>query len=416
MRVRTAIGWTTAGTGIAQACSLIRLLVVAAVVSTQDMGIYAMAASLTAAAGMLGDSGLRQLYLSRQTDEMGFEPQSFLSTVWMGILGARMIIAALTIPLALIATNFVDLPGTPLLWMTLALAGCAVLAALRNPAQLFHERAGNFAPSVKAESHGQILGLAVVLAAAHFWPSIWLLLIGQAASAAASTAASYLIDKPMHTGTSSLPMLLRLARKGRPFLVISTATYVTASLDKLLLGAMLSPAAAGVYFLAQRLSDAPRALYASVFGRTALPYYAWQRQHNGVEAVRRAAGRYLSVTAAIFSGGVILVLLARLAVPEHLLKHQWAGVLALIPIMLAGTGMRAACHAISPSFVVAGRMDIEARLKIQEAVAYLILLPISIHIGGVEGAAWIFLIIYGASMYRRYAKMRALYQGSALAS
>lgn len=74
--------------------------------------------------------------------------------------------------------------------------------------------------------------------------------------------------------------------------------------------------------------------------------------------------------------------------------------------------MRAACHMITPSLIVVGRMDIEAKMKVQESFAYLILLPASIWTWSLDGAAWAFVAIYSASMYRRYAAMQRSFPAS----
>ena len=79
----------------------------------------------------------------------------------------------------------------------------------------------------------------------------------------------------------------------------------------------------------------------------------------------------------------------------------------LLPILLVGTGLRAACHVISPSLVVLGRVGLEARFKVQEALAYFVVLPLAILSAGMHGAAVAFLGIYALALARRHDAVRS---------
>lgn len=400
MRLGAGLGWTTAGTAVSQVAALVRLLMVTAVVGLDDLGLYAIAASLTAAAGLLGDSGLRQLYLSRQATSVEPDPDVLLATVWTGIVGAHVLIVLASVPIALLASMHVG--GGSLVSMAAAIAGCSALGALHNPALLAREAAGEFGPSIKSESVGQVVSLLVVALLVLHWPTVWLLVVGQAVAAAASVVTSYTVAAPLRGLRPRWGSLQKLVRAGRAFLWISATTYVTASFDKLLLGLMLSPSAAGTFFLAQRLADAPRQLHASVLGRTVLPLYASAHAGAGPHDLRHVLRAYLVMTTLAFAAAIGIALAAAMLLPDAVLDGKWRPVAYLVPVLLVGTGLRAACHVVGPGLIVLGRVDQEARLKVQEALFYFAALPLAIKAGGIDGAAWSFAFIYAVALFRRY--------------
>jgi O-antigen/teichoic acid export membrane protein len=318
------------------------------------------------------------------------------------MVGARLLATLLAAPAALAASFFIDTHAGELAWMSLALAGSSAIASARNPALLAQERSGHFGPGASTEAMGQLAAVGIVAALVLWWPSIWLLVLGQGIASMVSTAASYLVARPQFGARPTWSDLRELTRQGRPFLVISATTYVTSNLDKLLLGAMLSPGAAGVFFVAQRIADAPRQLFASVIGRTTLPYYSSQMERHGCDGLRIAIHRFLAATAVAFVGAALVALAAYFMIPEGPHRTKWLPIVALLPVIMIGTGFRTSCHAISPGLTIAGRMDVDARMKIQESVAYFVALPLAIAAWGAMGAAVAFAGIYAISMYRRY--------------
>jgi PST family polysaccharide transporter len=403
-----AAGWSSIATVTSQSSAFLRLAAVASVVGTAELGAYAIAASLTAAAAILGDGGFRELYLSRRADTATHDESILLGTAWAGVVGARLVIALLAIPLAYAATFFVAVPPRELVSMTALLAASPLITALANPALLGFERRGEFSPSGKVELVSQVAGLAYVLAGLDTWPTIWLLASSQIVVATSSLALSYAALKRPGRLRPDMGVFLAISRMSRPFFVVSATTYVTYNFDKLLIGAMLSPAAAGVYFMAQRLAEIPAQLHAATFGRTTLPFYAFKRESAGFQGSKRAAGRYLSATVLIFAVLTAVAALAALLPAVRAAMLQWSGVLLLLPIMLAASGARAACHVISPMLIIAGKVHLDARFKVIEAVIYLACLPVAIKSGGVLGAALMFLAIYLLSLFNRYRAMESL--------
>jgi PST family polysaccharide transporter len=391
-----------------QASGFIRLILVASVISVDQMGLYAVAGSLTAAAAILGDSGLRQLYLSRRADGVVPDPDKLLDTTWSGILGARLAIAFLTVPLAWVVPFFIAVERHTLIAMATALAISQVISALSNPTLLKYERGGNFVPSVKLDALGQILALGVVVLLFRRWPSVWLLVAGQLIAASTVLVLSYATLELRKRMVFDKGALVALLRMGRPFITLSVTTYITYNFDKLLIGAMLSPAASGTYFLAQRIAEAPAQLHTATFGRTTLPLYAARHEAGGLDSAKVAVRHYLIVTFLIFAAGALAATAIALVAPRWINEPKWLGVAALLPIMLAGVGVRAACHVISPILVVADRVHLDARFKIIESAIYIVLLPLAILAAGLTGAALAFFAIYALSLFNRYSAMHRL--------
>lgn len=401
-----SIRWATAGAITAQGAALIRVFLVAGATSLTSFGTYAIATSITAAAGVFADGGLKYLYVTRLADRSASDESELLGTTWLGILIARVLIALATIPVALVSAMFVSAPTGLLVEVSLALALSTVVSACANPALLQLERRGQFSPSVHCDIVGQVSALAGVCLLLATWPSIWLLPIGQIASAAISTGLSYKLADGGPPRAFSFPLLRRLALRGRPYAVISLATYVTSGLDKLLLGAMVSPAASGTYLLAQKIAEAPGQLHISTLARVTTPYYASRLATSEPGWLKRIVHRYLLATLAIFLVAFLALLSARTLIHAFLPSGKWIDAINLSLVILFGCAARSCCHVVSPALAVIDRMDIDAKLKIAESMAYAVLLFLAIHTFGIVGAAVAFALGYAVALLGRYTALR----------
>ncbi len=238
------------------------------------------------------------------------------------------------------------------------------------------------------------------------WPSIWLIPIGQIVSTTFSTVLSYTLALSRPLKKFSLPLLYRLTLQGRPLAVISLATYMTNGLDKLLLGAMVSPAASGIYLLAQKIAEAPGQLHISTLARTATPHLASRVTTSEPGWLKRTVHRYLMATGAIFLLAFLALLSARIA--SHMLfpSSKWFEAINLSLIILFGCAARSCCHVVSPALAVIGRMDIDAKLKVAESLIYAAILVLAIHALGIIGAAYAFVLIYTVALLGRYTALR----------
>jgi PST family polysaccharide transporter len=401
-----SIRWAAAGTVTAQGAAFGRLFLVAGATSLTSFGTYAVAASIAAAAGIFADGGLKYLYVTRLAELSTSDESQLLGTTWLGILFARVLIVLATVPVALVSTQFVSAPTGLLIGISLALASASVVSACANPALLKLEREGQFSPSVYCDMVGQVSALAAVCLLLVVWRSIWLLPIGQIVAATVSAAMSYKLLRGRLSRAFSLSLLGRLALQGRPYAVISLATYVTNGLDKLLLGAMVSPAASGIYLLAQKIAETPSQLHISTLARAATPHYASSLATRESGWLRRTVHRYLLATLSLFLLAFLALLSAKTVVHAFLLSSKWADAVNLSLVILFGCAARSCCHIVSPALAVLDRMDIDAKLKVVESTAYVITLFLAIHFFGIIGAACAFVLVYAVALLGRYTALR----------
>jgi O-antigen/teichoic acid export membrane protein len=401
-----SIRWAATGTITAQGAAFVRLFLVAGVTSLSDFGTYAVAASIAAAAGIFADGGLKYLYVTRLAELSAGDESQLLGTTWLGILIARVAIVLATVPVALMTAMFVSTSTHLLVGVSLALASSSVLSACANPALLKLEREGEFSPSVYCDMVGQVSALTAVCLLLMVWHSIWLIPIGQIMAAAVSAAISYKLPHDRPPKTFSLPLLGKLALQGRPYAVISLATYVTNGLDKLLLGSMVSPAASGIYLLAQKIAEAPGQMHISTLARVATPHYASNLASSESGWLKRTVHRYLLVTLVLFLIAFTMLLSAKEVVHAFLPSCKWIEAINLSLVILFGCAARSCCHIVSPALAVIDRMDIDAKLKVVESAVYAIVLFLAIRSFGIIGAACAFVLVYAVALLGRYTALR----------
>ena len=407
MKVRRAISWTTAGVAVAQASLLAKIFIVASVTNVHDIGIYAVSASIVAAAWIFGDGGLRQLYLSRQADFFLNDKTCLLSSVWIGVLTMSFVAMMLTIPASYAISFFLKIDPTQLISMSLMIALSSFLGSLSNPFLLFSERQADFLPSVKCESFGNLVSLLFVALFVNEWQSIWILPASQILYALVVVTVSYFFKRVHLSHNCNFRAAWQLLTKGKPFLVISITTYVTYNLDKIVLGAMLSPAAVGIYFLAQKIAEIPGKIFSSIVGRLALPLYAGQKSEIGLSNLRSIMYKNLFIVLLIF-GIISLACYVNIKFSVWAPDEKWLELTYILPLMLLAVGLRSGCHVLSPGLIAIGRVGVDAKLKVVESTLYLFLLPLLIFIAGLYGAVFAFLGIYLVALVGRYLALNRL--------
>lgn len=87
-------------------------------------------------------------------------------------------------------------------------------------------------------------------------------------------------------------------------------------------------------------------------------------------------------------------------------ENEYEMVLKILPGLLIGVVFRAMTQMIGSLYIVMGNINIDAYYKIQEAVLYIVLMPLMTWLLGINGIIIAFILIYAFSFYRRYIYLR----------
>lgn len=391
-RVIRAAGWTVGGHAARQGLRLVSSLVMTRLLLPEAFGVMAVAGVLMTGLALFSDFGLRQhIVHSRRGDD-----PAFLNTVWtLQILrGALIWLLALGGGQALALLQRLDaLPAgsvyaDPRLPAVIAVVSAAALIAGFESTKLATaNRRLLLGRQTLLEIGSQAAGLLAMLAWASLDRSLWALVAGGLAAALARTAMSHAL---LPGARNRLAWDAAAARQvfgfGRWILLSSLLGFLVANGDRLLLAGLLPPATLGLYAIAFLAVNSVHWAILNLVVNVSFPALSEVARSD---PARLAAAYYrlrLPLDAmALFAAGFLCLAGPRLV--ELLYDPRYAGAGRMLQIL--AFDLVAVPFFLADQFALAlGQPQRLFVFNLLRAAALYVLLPLSFHLAGLEGALW----------------------------
>lgn len=387
-RSRDTALWSALQLALSSAMRLGSNLILTRLLAPEAFGLIGLAMTVITALTLLSDIGINRSII-REPD--GDTP-AFLHAAWRAkvlrgtaIAGGVLIAAALLWTLApgLAPANsaYADpaLPGliaaTALMAMTQGLAStCDALAARRMQTRRI----------VAVELSGHAVMILATLAAAWLMGSVWAIATGMVLGAVFALILSHTAYPGPRMGWNADPaMAARLWSFGRWIILSSSLTFLQTNADRLVLAALLGPAAFGHYVIALIWADSGRLLFSTLMGRVAYPAFSEVARTRRPDLPRlyrrlqRLADAYLlAAFLALHLGAdrlIGLLYTEAYADAGHYLSLAAFGILA------------ARFNPATELLVSLGDSRALAVASVIRSLALALALPLGWHMGGVEG-------------------------------
>ena len=275
LRSRTIRGtvWTTAGYGVSQVVRLAVNLVLTRLLQPHMFGLMTLVNTFVQGLQGFSDVGIGPAVIqSKRGDD-----RSFLDTAWTVQVLRGVMLGTVA---ALIAWPVAALYGERQLVWLLPVAGLSAVMAGFNSTALFtlnrHLEVG--ALTVRSLV-GQLVGAAAMIGWALLRPSVWALLAGNLAAAAATLALSYTLLPGRNRFRWERGALREMMGFGRWIFVSTVLTFLALQADRLIFGKLIPLDALGVYGVAAMMAALPTQAILKLGGVVVFPAYS-----------RRAAG------------------------------------------------------------------------------------------------------------------------------
>lgn len=330
---RRALGgsvWSTLGFGSAQAMRLGSNLILTRLLNPEDFGLMALTTSFLIGLTMFSDMGFGpSIQQSRRGDD-----QDFLDTAWSMkvIRGAILTVAALALAWPL--SRFYDAPR---LLPVLPVAAISLLIAGFNPTRIDSAaRHLMLRRLTLLELAAQAIGIAMMIAAALATGSVWALVVGNLASAAALLV---LTDRylPGSRNRFAIEPAARaeLMEFGKWIFASTICGFLLFQGDRLVLGRVLSLSELGIYNIALFLGTVPMLLGGAIAGRLLTPLHRQALHENTGPALVVRARRLLTaflMTIAVVMALVGPVLIGLLYDPRYAASGTLLTIIALLQL------------------------------------------------------------------------------------
>lgn len=306
----------------------VSLLVLARLLSPDDIGLIAMATLAIGLIDVLLDLGVNvALVRDRNANQAHF------NTAWTLRLIQSSVATALIVAAAPWAADYFSTPRVAPVLQVLALS--ILIAGFENIGVVAFQKNMQFGAEFRFLLARRLFGFVLTLVAAWFLRSYWALVIGTLGSRIFGVLMSYRMH-PMrpHLDLSQFRAIFAISQW---MLLRNIGEFIHNNLHRILIGRWSSPSTMGAYTLANELSTLPSSELVAPMNRALFPALAEAREQP--EALSRLFLQALSLQALIALPATVgLALVASEAVPI-LLGDKWQdSVLLLQWLALAGIG------------------------------------------------------------------------------
>lgn len=378
-RVANSVAWISGARILARAIGTIRLLVVAAILPLDQIGLFGLAAIAISLIEALSQTGMAKALIQREGDV-----RPYLDTAW-----TTHVVRGAAIGLGIYLTAdyiaiFFEKPAVAPLLQNLSIV--PFLLGTKNLGLVLLEKELRFGKVVTIDICTSIVDLLICVLVAFQSPNAMALVWGRVFSALFASIASFAIERRW-------PKLNFVAKQFRELYAFGFWVFVSVVLSFLLIrgsdiviGKLLPAADLAVYQIAYALACIPTVEIMSVFSATALPAYS-QIQDNPVR-LRSAFLRVLVTTSYLSAFALAGFALFSTDVTKLFLKPAYAPVAFLLPPLAVWGVCRGLGATNSTIFQAIGRPALATVFQFFMLVLFAVVLVPCAYRFGLEGIAF----------------------------
>jgi lipopolysaccharide exporter len=259
--------WVFAIRGSQQVLNLIRLVVLARILSPSDFGLMGIALLSMATLEALTQTGFRQALIQYKENV-----DSYLDAAWTMLVIRGFFIFVILFSLAPYVADFFKAPGTRAIVQVIGLS--IFIQALTNIGVVYFERDLEFNKQFIYESSGTIADFIVALILALIFKNVWALLFGLLTGNVVRCIVSYMIHPFRPHFNSDFEKIRKLWGFGKWIFSSSILIFLITQGDDIFVGKLLGATMLGFYQIAFRISNMPATEISHVISRIAFPAYS----------------------------------------------------------------------------------------------------------------------------------------------
>jgi O-antigen/teichoic acid export membrane protein len=319
----TALLWRAIEFGGAKLIFLIRLLILARLLSPDDFGLLAIAMTAIWVFLAVTDFGMVPALIQRQEIN-----DQYYNAAWTVVLIRALIITGVLILAApVIANIFNELRAVAILQI-LALRPLLEAAASIKLAGLMRDL--NFRSLAFIRLSEALLNTIIAIALAQTF-GVWALVVGSLAGASVYLVMSYFLAPHRPKLFFDFETARPLIKFGRWIFVTGLITILGDSILKAVISRQLGAAELGLYFLGARLAFLPAELASEVAGSVAFSLYA--RLQSDIRQATQAFRGMLTGLATFLLPICALIIILAPSIVHDLLGQRWGGTVPVIRIL-----------------------------------------------------------------------------------
>lgn len=371
--------WVSSLNFLNRLLEIVKLIVLARLLSPSDFGLMGIALLALAALERLSQLGVDQALIQEEKDDI----DRYLSTAWsLKIARAVLVITILYLGSSAIS----NLLGEPQAEPILQVIGITYLfRAFMNPATVYFEKDLQFHKYFSLRFSSVIVDVIVAIAFGVVFRNVWALVAGIFARHLTQLLVSYRIDPFRPSLELDTEKAKELLGFGKWIWATGITTFVSTQGDDGFVAWLLGADALGFYQMAFRLSNAPATEISKVISKVAFPTYsALQNQKN------RLKRTYLNTLEITFYITVPMAVGILIVAPEFtvvVLGEKWEPIVPALQVMAVAGFVRGITATGGAIFRGTGAPEWDFRMNLLRAVTILVTIWPLTNYMGITGAA-----------------------------
>jgi len=388
-RVVKGAAWVFAGKLAGRGMSLVRLVVLARLLSPEDFGLFGIVMLAIATLETFTQTGFNTALIQRRDNT-----EDYLDTAWTVQIIRGFVLAGLLYASAPLVGWFFDEPRAIPLLRVMCIS--VAVGGFVNIGTIYFRKELRFHKQVIWDTASSFVGLVVGIVLAYQLRSVWALVWAGLAAAPVRVLLSYAIHPYHPRARFDASQANELFRFGKWMLGSSVVVLLATRLDHMMLGKVLGAGALGIYTIAYTISNMPATEITHLANAVMMPAYAKIGDDR-----RRLGNVFLQVFELVMSLAIPLTAFIILAAPQivlGLLGSQWeAAVLPLRILALAGL-LRSVNATSGPLFVGSGRPHMAFWINLSRAAVIAVATYPLTRLFGVPGAGVAVVLALGSTL------------------
>lgn len=321
--VRSGVWVAVSSVGVA-GLTFARGIVLARLLTPDVFGLMAATLMATRLIDIFTESGFGAALIHRQKR---FEEARDTAFTLLCLRG--FVLAGLSFAIAPWVASFYD---EPVMQSIVGVVGLSfVVLGFQNVNWVLLQKELNFKRLTLMEVSGGVLSFAVTVGLAYWLRNVWALVYAQIASAAITTALSFILIPGRVSFRFDWEIALELRRYGRFITGLVIVIFATRELDNLLIGKMLGMEMLGYYVVAYTLANIPATYVSKLVGKVLFPMFS--QLQDDLPKLREAYAKGIRlVTTVTVPASVGMIVLAP-EIVRALYGAKWAEAAAPLAVL-----------------------------------------------------------------------------------
>ncbi len=372
-RVVAGAGWLYAYRWLERLLDFVALLVLARILSPDDFGLVAIAASIVAIVEGLAAFDVNKVLIRSRDDDRELYDSAWTLSALRGIGSALLMVS--------VAPFLTDARLGAILCV---LALSPLLTGFSNPRFIMFERDLVYSRLAALTLGSKVVSFSVTLVWAVLYRNYWALVFGMLAGTVISLILSYGL-KPYRPRISWARFSDIFSFSGWLSLT-SIVTTLSMETDKLIVGRWLGVADAGRYYMTQRVGVLPTRELVSPLQRILFPSFS--ELSGDRKRLRRAVRESINVIGSLsLPAGCGFALIANDFVPL-VLGEPWKAIIPLLTVLVPYLGLRATLSMTLPCVMALGRVRLLFWVSFGYALVHVPAFIFATVAFGLTGAVW----------------------------